>query len=342
VLSGIPSKNPAMRISRVFLWYIGLVEKLTKCLINIRFHSKKALRPAALNRSDASRPRAPAEALEIVNGASMPLLILGGMVDSPQAEVEVRFFGAFHTSFMGHPLHQRNRKKVNALLAYILYSPQGAHLEKLLERFWGETRPDCARNALNVTLCAARKSFRAIDPDAEVIVFERGRYRLNPKVSIWSDVAQFHNQIILGEAYDRQGQPEMALAAFNQAIALYQGDFMDDTLDEEWFEMERTHYKEKYLHLLEWLGRYHFNKQDHVAAVNIDEKILKIDPLLEDAHARIIQSYLNMGFFQIASHRLKLCEEAFATAGLPLPEKCKQMNLWMRRGKKASSTITYC
>jgi two-component SAPR family response regulator len=65
---------------------------------------------------------------------------------------------------------------------------------------------------------------------------------------------------------------------YEQAVALYRGEFMQGSYD-AWVEEQRSYYREQYLRMLESLAAVAEKKQEFVQAMALAQKILRDDPV---------------------------------------------------------------
>ncbi len=122
---------------------------------------------------------------------------------------------------------------------------------------WPDVALDKADLAFHRTLGGLR---RTLEPDltrgsdATAIVYHNDRYRLDPARVVWSDVAQFRAHIAASAGTDAA----TAIAALEEARALYRGDYLDDCPfygDSAYVEERRELLRGQYLDVLLALAR---------------------------------------------------------------------------------------
>jgi DNA-binding SARP family transcriptional activator len=252
------------------------------------------------------RPHARAETLGIF--ANLPFTSGIANDTSDQADLSIRFFGRFEIYFRGKKMKPIPGKKVTSLFAYLLYHhSKPLHREKLMAQFWGNNTPSSARNSLNVAIHAIRKHFDKICPHQELILYNRETYVLNPELDILTDVEQFVHYWQRGRDIEARQGLESAMGAFNKAVALYRGDFLEDMLYEEWCESERDSLMETYLLTLDRMSSYFLNEGSYTASINLCKKILEKDDCLEDGHRRLIICYDRLGMRDKAIRQYHKC-----------------------------------
>lgn len=225
-----------------------------------------------------------------------------------QHDLAVNFFGDFSISFKGKRVKMPPGKKVNALLAFLLFNHERPiHRERLMEKFWGDNAPSSARNSLNVAIHAIRKHFQKIMPEHEILLHKNEYYSVNSELDITSDVQQFLGYWQKGRATENSQGLEHALGAYNKAVALYQGDFLEAFRYESWSEPERDNLEETYLLILERLSSYFSQISAYHVSINICKKILKKDPCLEEVHRKLINCYFQLGLRDKAIRQFQKC-----------------------------------
>jgi DNA-binding SARP family transcriptional activator len=126
-------------------------------------------------------------------------------------------------------------RKSQALLAYLGARPsQRVSRDKLATLLWSSTGPDQARQSLRQTLSGLRKELSQLSSKDKLLIEEGDLLGLDETL-VEVDVATFE-QLVAAATEE----------ALRQAIAIYDGDFLDGfTINEERFDQwaiaERTH-----------------------------------------------------------------------------------------------------
>jgi DNA-binding response OmpR family regulator len=92
--------------------------------------------------------------------------------------IKVRFFGNFEVEIGNQIL---NIKNGSLLLAYLLFNhSKPVHKQRIIDRFWPDSTHDAARNCLNSTIFALRRSFNDVAPNQSTIMFQNEHYAIHP------------------------------------------------------------------------------------------------------------------------------------------------------------------
>ena len=183
--------------------------------------------------------------------------------------------------------------------------------EQLMEAFWPEAAPAAARNSLNVAVHGLRRAFRDT-AGVEVVVLEDGGYRLAPGVTLWLDSDEFELQVALGRRLETAGDLDWAAAAYERALALYQGDFLADDPYEEWPALTREHLLLAWLEVLDRLSALYLGRRQYGACVALCRQLVARDRCHEDAHRRLMRCYTRQGQPHLALRQFQACADSLS------------------------------
>jgi DNA-binding SARP family transcriptional activator len=169
--------------------------------------------------------------------------------------------------------------------------------EQIVDALWPDSPPERARAALHTSVYRLR---RAVHRHA--IVLHDGVYRINEELITSYDARELERLLRLARAE----RGEEAASLLRQAAGLYSAPFLED-LHAEWCSAERDRLERAHLTCLEALidaeaatGRW----RESIAA---GERLLALDPLREDVHARIVRAYLRLGDHASARRHMERC-----------------------------------
>jgi DNA-binding SARP family transcriptional activator len=222
----------------------------------------------------------------------------------------VHLLGRFRVSLDGVPVDDWPSGRGRSLLKYLLtHRDPWPQREVLMEVFWPDSPPAAARNSLHVAVHGLRRALRAAT-DVPVIVLQDGAYRLAPDVRLWLDVDEFERHLASGRRLEAAGEQTGAIAEYELAASLYQGDLLADDPYEEWPALSREHLWLTHLDLLDRLSRLYFGRGRYAASAAICRRMIERDACREDAHQRLIRCYSRQGQRHLALRQF----HAFARA----------------------------
>lgn len=188
--------------------------------------------------------------------------------------------------------HSNRMRKVWLLLAYLIYSRNTrVTQDSLLSLLPGSGSEDAAdpNGRIKAMFYRARTLLNQLDEDAghRLIRHKSGSYSWNTDIPLSLDVEEFDR---LCSAASDTPDETTRLDLFQQAIALYGGDFLSKLATEPWVAPINTYYHQMYLSavqqtltLLEGLERW-------TEAAVLCEKALSIEPYSEELYQHLMRS----------------------------------------------------
>ena len=129
-----------------------------------------------------------------------------------------------------------------------------ASKDTIIDTFWGETDFAAVEKNFHPTVSHIRKALNSNQPlKQNFLLYRDGDYQLNSEFSCRIDTEDFDRLVNEGETARRARKFEESSCAFESALQLYRGEFMQGSY-EPWVEEQRSYYREQYLHLLEALA----------------------------------------------------------------------------------------
>jgi DNA-binding SARP family transcriptional activator len=184
--------------------------------------------------------------------------------------------------------------------------------EILMDLFWPDMPPDAARNNLNMAIYGLRQALRAAQPNYAHVLFQDDCYLLNPAMTVWVDVEEFIERYKAGQSLEARASLAEAMREYEAAEGLYQGDFLEEDLYEDWPMLQRESLKDSYLVILERLSRHCLEEKRYAASIRLCQRILAKDDCREDAHRRLMRCYSRQGQRNLALRQYHLCAETLA------------------------------
>jgi DNA-binding SARP family transcriptional activator len=234
--------------------------------------------------------------------------------DSVVAETdcwEVTCLGNFRLRCAGRDLTLCKSRRGQSILKYLLASPgYAASSELLIECFWPQVDPEAGTHSLQVAVHALRRSLHGFGPNGsdETVLFRNNRYFLNPALGIVQDVDRFRATYERGRRTANTGQSAEAKLAFEEARALYTGDYHADCY-EEWASSRRLALQDMRLALLSQLGPLYSQGKEWERAVSCYHEILVVDCYREDIYRQLMRCYAACGRQADIKRTYHTCQE---------------------------------
>lgn len=225
-------------------------------------------------------------------------------------DIEAFFFGTFRATIAGKSIRHWPSRKGKSILAFLLYNDlKPIFREALLEIFWPKVFPESARNCLNVTIHHIRQKIQVTGIQKDVILFSDDCYLINPELRISLDVKRFLSHWNRSRFLQTDNRPGPAMNELELAASIYQGDFIQDEVCEEWVLPQREKLREIYLEVLENLSRIYSLNGKPKTAIEICRSILEKDDCREKVHRRLMLCYHRVGSRDQALRQFQKCSK---------------------------------
>lgn len=217
------------------------------------------------------------------------------------------FLGSWKlTDADGRPIPIRIRKE-QALLTYLAVEKEQAHSrETLIGLLWPDLTEQMARNNLRVTL--SRLQRRIGQQFSPLLITSRHEIQFNLDRCHRIDVVDFQALIAAGQANEGA-----KLKLFQQAVDLYQGDFLAGFyLDncqafEEWVFIERERLRVQVINALQYLTDTYEQLGQLETAYQYTQRQIALDPLSEATYRRLMRLLARQGQRSAALAQFSAC-----------------------------------
>ena len=179
----------------------------------------------------------------------------------------------------------------------------------LMEAFWPEAEPECARRNLHQAIYNLRQMLKRGQANFQPILFENDCYLFNPEIALSLDFEMFEQHVQAGRRSEAAGRLDEAFAEYRLAEELYRGDFMEEDPYEDWAALQREQIRNIYFDVADRLSERYYQQKEYAAAIDLCQKILAKDNCHEQAYRRLMRCYQNMGQQGMAIRLYRLCEE---------------------------------
>jgi len=215
---------------------------------------------------------------------------LGELNYHPGYGLAVRTLGTFAVWRGGEPVAAGDwqREKARQVFQLLLtHRGQWFYREQIVDQLWPHLPPDAADRDFKVALNALNKALEPERPRGgqPFFVVRRGSvYGLNPAARIVADVDDFQRLAASDE-----------VTWLRQALALYEDDYLPESLYEDWSAAERQRLRHLYLTTAERLARHLLQAEAWEEAIEVCQAILARDNCWEAAYRLLMQVYAAQG-----------------------------------------------
>lgn len=213
------------------------------------------------------------------------------------------------------------KRPLQLLKALVAFGGRGVAAMSLATTLWKNDVED-ARHALDMTISRLRK---LLGNEAALLIHE-GKVSLNDKlcfVDTWSFERNANDSERMQEA--------VRLATQANALALYQGQFLNGEEEEAWLLPRREKLRSRYVRLVLDHGATLEEGGNGNAAIVVYQKAIEFEPLAEELTQRLMRLYLGSGRRAQALEAFRRCRSMLSvvlgvtpsTATLELADKAK-------------------
>jgi len=228
--------------------------------------------------------------------------------------LHANFFGCFELLRDGENVPLGHNAKALAILKYLLtHQARPVPQDYLMDWLWPKSALKKARWSLNSAICALRKllgRYLPSLPASETVLFERGRYRVTPRIRLSTDTDEFDSHYEEGCRLEKASRVSEAVAEYEKAARLYRDDYLIEDLYEDWTAVERQRLTDAYIDLSRRLAVCYMEDGQLQESVQTCYRILEKDRCNEDAHRLLMGCFVCLGQRARALCQHRLCEGA--------------------------------
>lgn len=267
----------------------------------------RRLVPLLLYARDQSRHRAYAESL-------LAQLGLSGVEFHPGYQLRVQTLGAFRVWRGSEEIAAQEWRRENARQLFQVLLTHRAQLldrDQIMELLWPDQDPETMRRNFKVALSTLSKvlepEHKANAPSA-YITREGTLYGLRAGADLWLDVTEFEQLVGEGDRLLNR-DPVAAQQCYQQVLALYQGEYLQEYPYADWLTEERERLLALYLRTADRVAQMLLAQEQWAEAIAIGESILARDDCWEQAYQVLMRAYTRLGNRPQALRTYQRCVE---------------------------------
>jgi|GEM_PF-685060 len=220
--------------------------------------------------------------------------------------IDITTLGQFTVYINNQPIADNiwdgNKPKL-LLKSIICHNTKDVSKEILIDDIWPDASLEAGEKNFKVNLHRLRK---ALEPDVNkqvgysYLTMDTGRISLDPEL-VTVDIGTFNT--LVRQGYEKLAQEELALAIsfFEQAVAMYKGDFLAEEPYDAWIGLKRDSLRSHYVEVLMTLARIYEEQEQPFHAMEQLKKTIQADPLHEDAYQNLMIVYADAGMITAAT-----------------------------------------
>ena len=204
--------------------------------------------------------------------------------------LEIRAFGTARVEIDGKPVTGSDwmqQRIVRSLFFYLLAHPSyGVSKDVIGTVFWPESSSTRLKRQFKNAIYRLRQAL-----GKNVVLFDGDVYWFNRELDYEYDVEIFREKL---ETAEKMEDPEIRLNAYQEAIELYRGDYLQD-IGDGWAILERELLRRAYQDALLHAAEIRFERGEYEKALDLCEKALHTDNCMEPAYRLEMQVYDALG-----------------------------------------------
>ncbi|HNA88300.1 MAG TPA: BTAD domain-containing putative transcriptional regulator [Anaerolineales bacterium] len=213
------------------------------------------------------------------------------------------------------------RREKSRQLFQLLFTYRKSPLDRdqICEHLWPEADPATAQRNFKITL---NTLYQVLEPDRDAgsdsafIVRDGTTYTLRLHADLWLDSDHFTR-------LTREGlkPTEKSMALLEEAVKLYRGDYLPDSLYESWSAEERERLASLFLEAADKLCELYLTHQRFNEAIDLSQRILTKDNCWERAYRHLMQAYNALGDRGQLARTYQRCQQTLKTELDVLPSQ---------------------
>ena len=233
---------------------------------------------------------------------------------SPRPRIHIKTLGGFQlfrgAAAFGKAEWGGNQPQL-LLKAIIARDAVSVPKDVLIEDLWPEIDPVAGTRNFKVTLHRLRK---ALEPAADRATGSSYVHLRNQLVSLDEhlchvDVDEFVSCCRRGRKNEEARNVKEALASYENAVAVYEGDFLVEDLYAPWAAVKREKLRQQFLEMLYRLGALYETAGTFKGAVECYTRIVYADPTSEQAYQKLMIAYAGRGMRSAALRVYEDCRK---------------------------------
>jgi len=215
--------------------------------------------------------------------------------------LQIKTFGTFEVVLdeVVIPEDAWPRRKTRSLLKILLTAPGDVFtVDQLIDALLPNANVERAAVNIRSRISELR---RVLEPDlsrgqdSQYIVSSGEGYAFNADASYWLDMEAFKEEVARADKAFEQRDWVSAIEGFEEAVALYRGEFLPEDRYAEWSQSPRAQLQETYIEASGRLATCYLELGRHRQAIRCCQRILTLAPHREGVIRQLMRCYAEVG-----------------------------------------------
>jgi LuxR family maltose regulon positive regulatory protein len=225
---------------------------------------------------------------------------LAGIEFHPGYQLRVQMLGTFRAwrGSLAIAVDDWRRKKARQLFQLLL-TMRGSQLERdqIVELLWPDLGPEEAERDFRIAVSAL---YGVLEPErrrnapSSYILRDGTLYGLRPEADLWLDAREFEKHVVAGNQALGMATAT-ALDEYRRALALYQGEYLQEYPYQEWSSEERERLLTLYLRTAERVAQLLLEEEAWQEAIEVCQLLLARDDCWENAYRMMMVAFSRLG-----------------------------------------------
>jgi LuxR family transcriptional regulator, maltose regulon positive regulatory protein len=270
-----------------------------------------------------------------------PARSLLAAVPTPPAQItEVAVLGPLAVVRDDQPVTEGDlrRERVRALLSFLI-GHRATTRAAITAALWPDLGERAAANNLRVTmtyLLRVLEPWRGARESSYLVRIDGHRVSLATGEWLRIDADRFDDHVAAAARADAEGTPSLALEHLLAAVDLYRGPAHAGVADADWIDLEREHYRTRFVATATRAGELLVGHGDRDRAEQLARRAIDADPWAEDAYGVLVSVALDRGDRSAARRTLDRALAAVADLGVEPSEQTRRLRRRVRGGGEAA------
>ncbi len=243
-------------------------------------------------------------------------------------KVTITTFGTFDVKIEDRSIFSKSGRKYKNLELFkffITHRNRKVVPDVIIDYFWQDKDYEDPKNALSTQVHRLKKLLKDIglmqegdfeEQNCVDISFKNGFYVLKTGDACLVDADEFVRLVNLADS-KRIEQPEEAIEYYQKALALYNGQYLEENLYSEWAIVVRNKYHRVYIHSVLKLLELLKQRERYEQIVELVENVIYIEPYEETFHIYFLEALFELKEFRYAiSHYNYLSTKMYRDVGV--------------------------
>lgn len=215
--------------------------------------------------------------------------------------ITINTFGSFQATYKEKTLDEKSLRSnmlLRLFMYMVLHRDHSLSTDTLIGALWfDDDSIDNPSGALKNLMYRLRKTLESVFGADDYILTARGSYQWNPDIKVVLDNEKFEQLISKAKTYSSE---DKIMNILEQALDLYEGEYMSSLKDCSWVQSMNTYYQSLYLSSVKTLCDIYVKREQYEYLDRLATKALLVDNADEHLFCYQIQARMRLNKISLA------------------------------------------